>query len=137
MTPARPKAPPADWRTEILDRMRGLIFEAEPEMVEERKWKKASNLAGVPVWSRHGMVCTGETYKKYVKLTFIRGAVLPDPKRLFNAGLAGGTRRAIDIPEGGKVDARTFKALIKSAVALNGSGRSKPLTKAKSWRSGP
>ena len=137
MTPAKAKAPPVDWRAETLDRMRELILAADPGMVEERKWKKASNLAGVPVWSHHGIVCTGETYKQYVKLTFIRGAVLPDPKRLFNAGLAGGTRRAIDIPEGGKVDARAFKALIKSAVALNGSGRSKPLTKAKSWRSGP
>lgn len=109
------------WREEILARMRSLILEADPEMVEEQKWRKPSNgMVGVPVWSHHGMVCTGETYKEYVKLTFARGASLPDPSRLFNAGLKGGTRRAIDIHQGEQVDARAFKALVKAAVARNG-----------------
>ena len=110
-----------DWREETLDRMRALILEADPEMTEERKWKKPSNdMAGVPVWSHNGIVCTGETYKKAVKLTFARGASLPDPKGLFNSSLEGNTRRAIDIHEGEQVDARAFKALVKAAVALNG-----------------
>jgi hypothetical protein len=110
-----------DWREETLDRMRALILEADPEMIEERKWKKPSNqMAGVPVWSHNGIVCTGETYKKFVKLTFARGAGLPDPKGLFNSSLEGNTRRAIDIHEGETVDARAFKALVKAAVALNG-----------------
>ena len=92
-----------------------------PEMTEERKWKKPSNgMAGVPVWSHNGIVCTGETYKKVVKLTFARGARIPDPSRLFNSSLEGNTRRAIDIHEGEKVDARAFKALVKAAVAQNG-----------------
>jgi hypothetical protein len=109
-----------DWREVTLARMRKLIHEADPEMIEERKWKKASNkMAGVPVWSHHGIVCTGETYKKVVKLTFAHGATLADPSRLFNASLEGGTRRAIDIPEGAQVDARAFKALVKAAVAQN------------------
>ena len=109
-----------DWRHEALERTRALILEADPGMVEERKWKKPSNrMAGVPVWSHDGIVCTGETYKSYVKLTFARGAALPDPKRLFNASLEGGTRRAIDIHEGETVDAKAFKALVKAAVALN------------------
>jgi hypothetical protein len=109
-----------DWRQEILDDMRALILEAEPEMIEERKWKKPSNaMAGVPVWSHNGIVCTGETYKKFVKLTFARGASLPDPSRLFNSSLEGNTRRAIDIHEGEKVDAGAFKALVKAAVAQN------------------
>src|SRR5512132_4416892 len=112
------KAKP-DWREETLARMRTLILEADPGMIEERKWKKASNMAGVPVWSHNGIVCTGEAYTKAVKLTFARGASLPDPKRLFNASLEGGTRRAIDLPEGAKIDARAFKALIKAAVAAN------------------
>ena len=121
MSSAKPKTPPVDWRAEILDRMRALILEADPAMVEERKWKKPSNrMAGVPVWSHDGIVCTGETYKQVVKLTFAHGASLPDPARLFNAGLEGGTRRAIDISEGEKVDARAFKALVKAAVVLNG-----------------
>ena len=111
---------PSDWREEALDRMRALILEADPEMVEERKWKKPSNPAGVPVWSHDGIVCTGETYKKVVKLTFAQGASLPDPAGLFNASLDAGTRRAIDIPEGETVDARAFKALIKAAVIHNG-----------------
>jgi hypothetical protein len=116
-----------DWREETLDRMRALILEADPGMVEERKWKKPSNgMTGVPVWSHHGLVCTGETYKKAVKLTFAQGASLPDPSRLFNASLEGGTRRAIDIHEGEEVDADAFKALVKAAVAENGSRAKKP-----------
>jgi len=100
--------------------MRTLILEADPEMIEERKWKKPSNaMAGVPVWSHNGIVCTGETYTKVVKLTFAQGASLPDPSRLFNSSLEGNTRRAIDIKDGEKVDARAFKALVKAAVAAN------------------
>ena len=110
-----------DWRAETLDRMRSLIMEADPQMIEERKWKKPSNgMKGVPVWSHDGIVCTGETYKNVVKLTFAKGASVPDPAKLFNASLEGGTRRAIDIPEGAKVDARAFKTLIREAVKLNG-----------------
>jgi hypothetical protein len=112
---------PADWRKETLARMRALILEADPEMVEERKWRKPSNaMAGVPVWSHNGIVCTGETYKKAVKLTFAQGASLPDPSRLFNSSLEGNMRRAIDIHEGAKVDAGAFKTLVKAAVAHNG-----------------
>ena len=102
------------WRGETLARMRALILEADPEMTEEWKWM------GTPVWSHHGIVCTGETYTKVVKLTFARGASLPDPSRLFNSSLEGNTRRAIDIHEGENVDADTFKALVKAAVAQNG-----------------
>ena len=110
-----------DWREEILARMRALIMEADPEMIEERKWRKPSNsMAGVPVWSHNGIVCTGETYNKVVKLTFAQGARIPDPSRLFNSSLDGNTRRAIDIHEGEKVDAGAFKALVKAAVAQNG-----------------
>ena len=110
----------SNWREETLARMRTLIMEADPEMVEERKWKKPSNsMRGVPVFSHNGIVCTGETYKNAVKLTFARGASLPDPSHLFNASLEGGTRRAIDIHEGDTIDARAFKALIKAAVAEN------------------
>jgi hypothetical protein len=110
-----------DWREETLARMRGLILEADPEMTEERKWRKPSNgMAGVPVWSHNGIVCTGEVYKKVVKLTFARGASLPDPSRLFNSSLEGNTRRAIDIHEGTQVDAGAFKALVKAAVDQNG-----------------
>src|SRR5712692_3443530 len=110
-----------DWREETLARMRALILEADSEMIEERKWRKPSNaMAGVPVWSHHGIVCTGETYTKVVKLTFARGARIPDPSRLFNSSLEGNTRRAIDIHEGEKVDAGAFKALVKAAVAQNG-----------------
>jgi hypothetical protein len=108
-----------DWREETLARMRALILEADAEMIEERKWRKPSNPAGVPVWSHNGIVCTGETYKNVVKLTFARGASLPDPSRLFNSSLEGNTRRAIDIHEGEQVDARAFKALVKAAVARN------------------
>jgi hypothetical protein len=119
-SPAKRTAAAGDWRKETLSHMRALILEADPEMIEERKWMKASTPAGVPVWSRHGIVCTGETYKDKVKLTFARGASIPDPSRLFNSGLEGGTRRAIDIHEGETVDARAFKALVKAAVAQNG-----------------
>jgi hypothetical protein len=110
-----------DWRDETLARMRTLILEADPEMIEEPKWKKPSNnMTGVPVWSHDGIVCTGETYKKVVKLTFAQGAKIPDPSRLFNSSLEGSTRRAIDIHEGEKVDAKAFKALVKAAVTHNG-----------------
>ena len=110
-----------DWREETLARMRALILEADPEMTEEVKWRKPSNgMAGVPVWSHNGIVCTGETYKNVVKLTFARGASIPDPSRLFNSSLEGNTRRAIDIHEGEKVDAVAFKALVNAAVAQNG-----------------
>ena len=102
-----------DWRGETLARMRALILEADPEMVEEWKWM------GTPVWSHGGIVCTGESYKKVVKLTFAKGASVPDPLGLFNSSLEGNTRRAIDIHEGEKVDARAFKALVKAAVAVN------------------
>jgi hypothetical protein len=109
-----------DWREETLARMRALILEADPEMTEEQKWKKPSNkMVGVPVWSHNGIICTGETYKDKVKLTFAQGAALEDPAGLFNSGLEGGTRRAIDILEGAQVDARAFKALVKAAVGLN------------------
>jgi len=117
------KGEPKDWREETLARLRALILEADPEMIEERKWRKPSNgMAGVPVWSHDGIVCTGESYKQAVKLTFAQGASLPDPSRLFNSSLEGGTRRAIDIHEGEKVDARAFKALVKAAVARNAAG---------------
>ena len=113
---------PGDWREETLARMRALILEADPEMIEERKWRKPSNaMAGVPVWSHHGIVCTGEAYTEVVKLTFARGARIPDPSRLFNSSLEGRTRRAIDIHEGEEVDAGAFKALVKAAVLQNGS----------------
>jgi hypothetical protein len=115
-----------DWRDETMARMRALILEADPEMIEERKWKKPSNrMAGVPVWSHNGIVCTGETYKKVVKLTFPRGASIPDPSHLFNSSLEGSTRRAIDIHEGEQVDAGAFKALVKAAVAQNGESAKK------------
>ena len=116
----RKAEPTRDWRGETLARMRALILQADPEMIEERKWRKPSNaMAGVPVWSHHGIVCTGETYAKVVKLTFARGASLPDPARLFNSSLDGNTRRAIDIHEGGTLDEKALKALIRAAVALN------------------
>ena len=101
------------WRGETLARMRALILEADPEAIEEWKWM------GTPVWSRHGIICTGESYTKVVKLTFARGASIPDPSRLFNSSLEGNVRRAIDIREGEKVDAGAFKALVKAAVAQN------------------
>src|SRR5688572_10409840 len=116
-----------DWRDETLARMRTLIMEADPDMVEERKWKKPSNaMKGVPVWSHDGIVCTGEKYKNVVKLTFAKGASVPDPAGIFNASLEGGTRRAIDIREGEKLNSRTFKSLVKAAVEVNaGSSKKK------------
>lgn len=118
----------SDWRRATLARVRALIEEAAPEATEEAKWKKANNPAGVPTWSQHGIICTGETYKDKVKLTFAKGAALKDPAKLFNAGLDGGTRRAIDIGEGEALNEKAFKALIREAVALNGA---KPAKKAK------
>jgi hypothetical protein len=112
-----------DWRSGLLTRLRALIKEADPGVSEDVKWRKASNPLGVPTWSHAGIICTGETYKDKVKLTFARGASLPDPARLFNSSLEAGTRRAIDIPEGGSIDERAFKALIKAAVALNLAGK--------------
>ena len=113
-----------DWRAETLSRVRTLIKQADPDVVEERKWAKATS-PGVPTWSHDGIICTGEPYKDKVKLTFAQGASLPDPTRLFNSSLDGKTRRAIDIHEGEKLDARAFKALVKAAVALNEGGGKK------------
>jgi hypothetical protein len=109
-----------DWRGETLSRMRKLIKEADPDVVEEVKWVKATN-PGTPTWSHDGILCTGETYKSVVKLTFAKGASLQDPAKLFNSSLEGNTRRAIDIHEGDKVDARAFKTLVRAAIALNAS----------------
>lgn len=111
------------WRGETLARIRQLIKEADPEVVEEVKWRKPSNPSGVPVWSHDGIICTGETYKDKVKLTFAKGASLEDPAGLFNASLDGNVRRAIDLHEGDEIDDGAFKALIRAAVALNTSGR--------------
>lgn len=108
-----------DWRGALLARLRRLIHEADPEVVESVKWRKPSNPLGVPVWEHDGIICTGETYKDKVKLTFMYGASLDDPKRLFNSSLEGGTRRAIDFAENAGVDEAAFKALIRAAVALN------------------
>jgi len=108
-----------DWRGVMLARIRQLIKEADPEVIEEVKWRKPSNPSGVPVWSHNGIICTGETYKDKVKLTFAKGASLDDPKRLFNASLDGKDRRAIDIREGEKIDEEALKALIRAAVKLN------------------
>ena len=109
-----------EWRGEMLARVRSLIREADPEMVEEVKWRKPSNsMLGVPVWSHAGIICTGETYRNVVKLTFAKGASLEDPSCLFNASLEGNVRRAIDFHEGGKIDEKALKALIRAAVALN------------------
>ncbi len=110
-----------DWRGAALARLRRLILEADADIVEEVKWRKPSNPAGVPVWDCSGILCTGETYKDKVKLTFARGALLDDPSGLFNASLEGGTRRAIDLREGEEIDATAFKALVREAVALNAS----------------
>lgn len=110
----------ADWRGEVLHRLRKLIHDADPGVVEEVKWRKPSNsMLGVPVWSHHGIICTGETYKDKVKFTFAKGAALEDPEGLFNASLDGNTRRAIDIREGEQVNARAFKALVRAAVNLD------------------
>jgi len=115
-----------DWRGEALGRMRRLIKQADPDVVEEWKWM------GTPVWSHDGIICTGESYKNVVKLTFAKGASLKDPARLFNSGLDGNARRAIDIHEGEEVDESAFKALIREAAALNSSGKSKTPKRAKS-----
>ena len=115
-----------DWRGETLGRIRTLIKEADPNVVEEWKWM------GTPIWSHDGIICTGESYKKVVKLTFAKGASLKDPAHLFNSSLEGNTRRAIDIHEGEDVDESAFKTLVRQAVALNSSGKSKPSKRAKS-----
>jgi hypothetical protein len=107
------------WRGAMLGRVRALIKEADPQVVEEIKWRKPSSPSGVPVWSHDGMICTGETYKDKVKLTFARGAALEDPSKMFNSSLDGGTRRAIDIREGDRVNDEAFKALVREAVTLN------------------
>ena len=120
-----------DWRGETLSRMRALIRAADPDVVEEWKWAKATT-PGTPVWSHDGIICTGESYKSVVKLTFAKGASLKDPGRLFNSSLDGNVRRAIDIHEGEEVNATAFKRLIRQAVALNSSGKSKTSKKAKS-----
>lgn len=109
----------SDWRGAVLARLRQLIRDADPDVIEAVKWVKPTNPSGVPVWEHAGILCTGETYKEAVKLTFAHGAALPDPTGLFNAGLGGGTRRAIDLREGDVVDADAFKALMREAVALN------------------
>src|SRR5437016_10966837 len=119
-----------DWRGKTLSRMRKLIQQADPDVVEEWKWVKPTN-PGTPVWSHDGIICTGESYKNVVKLTFAKGATLQDPARLFNSSLEGNVRRAIDIHEGEEVDASAFQALVRQAVALNGSGKAKPSKKAK------
>src|ERR1700722_20754341 len=106
-----------DWRETTLSRVRKLIEQADPDMVEERKWRKKANPEGVPVWSHDGMICTGETYKTHVKVTFARGASLKDPSHLFNSSLEGNARRAIDFHEGDEIDEPAFKALIREAVA--------------------
>jgi len=112
-----------DWRAETFARLRALIHEADPQVVETVKWAKASNPLGVPVWEHGGILCTGETYKDKVKLTFARGAALADPSGLFNSSLDGNVRRAIDFREGDKIDAKAFKALIRAAVSANAGKR--------------
>jgi hypothetical protein len=120
-----------DWRGETLGRMRRLITEADPDVVEEWKWAKATS-PGTPVWSHDGIICTGESYKSVVKLTFAKGASLKDPARLFNSSLDGNVRRAIDIHEGEKVNDAAFKALVREAAALNRSGKANSSKKGKS-----
>ena len=120
-----------DWRGDTLRRMRTLIKQADPDVVEEWKWVKPTK-PGTPVWSHDGIICTGESYKKVVKLTFAKGASLKDPKRLFNSSLDGNVRRAIDIPEGADIDESAFKALVRQAVALNTSGKLKAAKKTRS-----
>lgn len=124
-TSAKPAASiePLDWRPAMLARIRSLILEADPEAIEELKWR------GVPVWSHDGIICTGETYKKVVKMTFAKGASLDDPAGLFNSSLEGNTRRAIDFQEGDKINEKALKTLIRAAVALNVSTRAKKKTK--------
>ena len=114
-----------DWRHEVLDRVRELIARAEPGVSEEAKWVKPTNPAGVPTWSYHGIICTGEIYKDKVKVTFARGAALDDPRPLFNASLDAGTRRAIDIVEGAELDEGAFIDLVREAVELNSGGASR------------
>jgi len=112
-----------DWRGQMLSQIRGAITDADPGMIEEQKWRKPSNgMVGVPVWSHDGIVCTGETYKNYVKVTFAKGAFLKDPSGLFNAGFNGNLRRAIDFHEGDSLNEKAFKALIRQAAALNAAG---------------
>ena len=126
----------ADWRGETLGIMRKLVLDADPDVVEEVKWRKPSNsMLGIPVWSHDGIICTGETYKDKVKLTFAKGASLEDPGKLFNSSLEGNMRRAIDIHEGEKVNARAFKALIRAAADFNVAlAKTKTKTKAKTKR---
>ncbi len=120
----KPKPKTGDWREEMLERIRTLILEADPEMIEERKWKKPSNgMAGVPVWSHNGIVCTGEKYKNYVKMTFAKGAFVKDPSGLFNSSLEGNLRRAIDLHEDDKINEKALKSLITAAVNLNTADR--------------
>jgi hypothetical protein len=119
-----PSKESGDWRGEMLSRIRTVIEEADPEIIEEQKWRKPSNgMAGVPVWSHNGIVCTGETYKDYVKITFAKGAFVKDPSGLFNSGLEGNLRRAIDLHEGDKINEKALKSLIKEAVKLNAPDR--------------
>jgi hypothetical protein len=113
------------WRGETLARVRAIIRDADPDVVEETKWQKPSNPSGVPVWEHDGIICTGETYKDKVKLTFLRGASLADPSGLFNSSLEGGTRRAIDFFEGDRIDEKALKALVRAAVEANVSARKK------------
>lgn len=111
--------PGTDWRTDMVERIRSLIHDTDPDVSEEAKWAKASNPAGVPTWSRSGIICTGEIYKDKVKVTFSNGASLEDPGHLFNASLDAGTRRAIDLVEGAELDGQAFQALVREAVAFN------------------
>ena len=124
-----------DWRGKTLARVRALIKQADPEIVEEWKWKKASS-PGIPVWSHGGLVCTGETYKNVVKMTFAKGAALKDPTRLFNSSLEGNVRRAIDIHEGEQIDQAALRDLIRAAVALNLKGKSQPKARRASSKRG-
>ena len=117
----------ADWRGEALAKVRKIIKQADPEVVEDVKWRKPSNPAGVPVWEHAGIICTGETYKTVVKLTFARGAALKDPAGLFNSSLDGNVRRAIDLREGDNINEKALKALVSAAVALNTSSKKKRL----------
>src|SRR4051794_30017262 len=123
---ARSIQSPSDWRADTLARIRKLIREADPEAIEEAKWKKPSNPAGVPTWSHNGIICTGETYKNAVKMTFAKGAALADPSGLFNSSLEGNTRRAIDFLEADKINEKALKALIRAAVELNTSAKATP-----------
>jgi len=119
-----------DWRGKVLAKVRSIIHAADPEIVEELKWAKATS-PGVPVWSHSGIVCTGETYKDHVKLTFAKGAALPDPSGLFNSSLEGNVRRAVDIHEGDKINEAALKNLIRAAVALNLKSKTKPNPKSR------